>query len=75
MYHFALVTSPWEILIIKHSMSPLSRIETLKNSFFTQIYRPWNELPLNIRDSNTELVYREKLFHYFYDKFSANFLS
>ena len=56
-------------------MSPLSRTETLKNSFFTQIYRPWNELPLNIRYSNTELVYREKLFHYFYDKFSANFLS
>ena len=50
-----------------------SRTETLKNSFFTRVYRAWNELPLNIRESNNLPVLRKKLLNYFYDKFSANF--
>ena len=50
-----------------------SRTETFKNSFFIRVCRSWNELPLNIRESNTLSVFRKKLFAYFYDKFSANF--
>ena len=49
---------------------PFSRTETFKNSFFIRS-RSWNELPLNIRESNTLSVFRKKLFAYFYDKFSA----
>ena len=52
---------------------PFSRTESFKNSYFIRVCRSWNELPLNIRESNTLSVFRKKLFAYFYDKFSANF--
>jgi len=54
---------------------PFSRTESFKNSHFMRVCRSWNELPLNIRESNTLSVFRKNLFAYFYDKFSANFLS
>ena len=54
---------------------PFSRTESFKNSYFKRVCRSWNELPLNIRESNTLSVFRKKLFAYFYDKFNANFLS
>jgi len=54
---------------------PFSRTESFKNSYFIRVCRSWNELPLNIRKSNTLSVFHKKLFAYFYDKFSANFLS
>jgi len=53
---------------------PFSRTESFKNSYFIRVCRSWNERPLNIRESNTLSVFRKKLFAYFYDKFSANFL-
>ena len=52
-----------------------SRTESSKNSYFIRVCRSWNELLLNIRESNTLSVFCKKLFAYFYDKFSANFLS
>ena len=54
---------------------PFSRTESFMNSYFIRVCRSCNELPLNIRESNTLSVFREKLFSYFYNKFSANFLS
>ena len=54
---------------------PFSSAETLKNSYFIQVCRSWNELPLKIRKSNTLSIFRTKLLAYVYDTFSANFLS
>ena len=41
---------------------PFGRTESFKNSYFIRISRSWNELPLNIRESNTLSVFRKKLF-------------
>ena len=43
---------------------PFSETETFKNSFLIRVRRSMNELPLNIRGSNTLSVFRKKLFPY-----------
>ena len=52
---------------------PLSRTEAFQNFVFVRVCRQWNELPLNIRESNTLSVFRKNLMTFCYDKFNANF--
>ena len=53
---------------------PFSRSDVFKNKFFVQICHLWNNLPLNIRESNTLLIFCKNLIAFYYDKFNVDFL-
>ena len=52
---------------------PLSRTDVFKNSFFVQICRLWNELPLSRRESNTLSIFHKNLMASYHDKFKVDF--
>ena len=47
---------------------PFCRTEAFRNSYFVRICRLWNELPLNIRESETLAVFRHKLILFYCEK-------
>ena len=46
---------------------PFSRTNVFKNSFFVRLCRGWDDLPLNIIESNTLSIFRENLIAFYYD--------
>ena len=40
-------------------------MQVFKNSFFIRVCRQWNELPLDIRESNTLSVFRKSSIAFF----------
>ena len=75
MYSFTLVTLPLRNIDYYITIDiPFSHTETVKNSVFTRVCPAQNKLHLSFRESNTLPVICKKLFNYFSDKFSANFL-
>ena len=48
-----------------------SRTDVFKNSVLVLICHLWNELTLNIRESNTLSIFHKNLMAFYYDKFNV----